>query len=269
MMSYEQYKYKVLKKEERLFSKYLIRPLSTHLSWLILRAFPSVTPNQITVLGFFIGLIGSSILSLARNSADVLIASLILYFWCILDGVDGEIARFKEMKTPTGFFLEITFDYVIIAIIPLGTAFYLYRYFARLEVLILGFTDSLSLLFYEFVIANYYWTFFKFNTHHSNLELELTESQIARRFGRMFVNRYTILIGKVIARIGSIFIYSGYMVLMLIIFTTVDAFFNQEIILWNEKITILHVFLLPYPLLIPVSIYLIIFSYISLKTKLC
>jgi len=270
IMSYEEYKHRVLKKEERLFAKYLVRPLSTRLSWLFLKIYPKITPNQVTVLGFCIGLIGVVLLFFARNSVEILVAALILSLWHVFDHVDGEIARFKDMKTPTGFFLEITFDYFIIAIIPLGISFYLYKHFIQTNVLLLGFVDCISLLFYEFVIANYYWTFLSFNTHPSNIELNLTESQVIKRFGEksLLVNRDTIQAGKIISRIGSFLIYSGHMVLMLLILTLIDVFFKLEIILCNQKIMTLHIFLLPYLFLIPVSVSLIVSQYIILKTRL-
>jgi len=80
MISYKEYKRRVLKKEERLHAKYLNRPITTRLSWLILKARPTVTPNQITLLGFCIGLIGAGLLFSARNSVEILVAALILSF---------------------------------------------------------------------------------------------------------------------------------------------------------------------------------------------
>jgi len=269
-MNYKKFKQKVVKQEDRLFSKYLIRHFSTRLSWTILKVYPRVTPNQMTILAFCVGLIGSSSLFYTKNSFEILIASLILFLWHIFDHVDGEIARFKNMKTPTGFFLEITFDYLIVAIVPIGISFYLYRQFIKIYLLLLGFVDCMSILFYEFVIANYSWTFFKFNTNSINRKLILTDTLLVKKFGEgsLFVNSYTIKLGKIVSRIGSLLIFSGHMVLLLIISSFIDCLFKQGIVLWNQKITSLGIFPLPYLLFIPISISSIMIRYIILKTQL-
>jgi phosphatidylglycerophosphate synthase len=271
--SYAEFRKKALKKEEILYVKYLIRPLSTRLSWLLLKKYPKVNPNQVTMSAFCIGLIGSSLVFFARSSVEVVIASLILYFWNVFDCVDGEIARFKDMKTPTGFFLEITFDYLIIAILPFGVSFYLYKSFIQTNVLFLGFADCVLLLFYALANANYSWTLFKFTSQPSSarvIEPKLTESQVMKRFGGKLslVNRHTIQIWQIIFRIGNFLIQSSYMVLMLIILALIDVLFKPEITLWNQKVTTLHIFLLLYLLLIPVCISMFISEYVSLKTRL-
>lgn len=269
-MRYKKFKQKVVKQEDRLLSKYLIRPFSTRLSWTILKVYPRVTPNQMTILAFCVGLIGSSSLFYTKNSFEILIASLILFLWHIFDHADGEIARYKNMKTPTGFFLEITFDFLIVAIVPVGVSFYLYRQFTKIYLLLLGFVDCVSILFYEFVIANYSWTFYKFNTNYINRKLIFTDTLLVKKFGggTLLVNSYTIKLGKIVARIGYLLIYSGHMVLLLITSSFIDCLFKKEIVLWNQQITGLRIFPLPYLLFIPISISSVIIQYIILKTKL-
>lgn len=269
MTSYTEFRKKALKKEERLFSKYIIRPLSTRLSWSLLKIYPEVKPNQVTALAFCIGLIGISLLFFARSSFEVIIASSILYVWTVFDSIDGEIARFKDMKTPTGFFLEIIFDHFIAAMIPVGISLCLYRCSLQTNVLFLGLVESIFILFYIFVIATYYWTSFEFIPQLSSIEVKLTESQVIKSFRKsLIVNKYTIQMGKMIVNMATFLYYSGHMILLLIILTLIDVLFKLEITLWGQKVTTLHMFLLSYSLIIPMSFLMILLHYIFLKTRL-
>jgi len=221
------------------------------------------------MLGFCVGLIGVSLLFFARNSGEILVASLILYLWNIFDHVDGEIARFRDMKTPTGFFLEITLDYIIVSILPLGISFYLYKHLMQTYVLLWGFLSCISLIFYELVIANYYWSFLKYSMNSKSEKL-LTEQLVIEEFAGnpLLVNRYTVILGRAVSRIGSFTLFSGHMVFMLIVLSLANYLFGTSITLWNQKATLLHLFLLPYALIMLVSILIIPINYVELKTRL-
>lgn len=92
------------------FIKPILRPLIVGLDKI------GVTPNQITVAGFLIGLCA--------------VPFIILNWWgaalgCIIgnrifDGIDGELARYQKSSSSAGGFLDICLDFLFYATIPLA-----------------------------------------------------------------------------------------------------------------------------------------------------
>lgn len=76
-----------------------------------------ITANQLTVVGFFIGLL--SVVALAMG--HTFLALLLLLCNRLTDGLDGELARLTS-PTEEGSFLDITLDFVFYAAFPLGFA---------------------------------------------------------------------------------------------------------------------------------------------------
>ena len=77
------------------------------------------TADQLTFAGFACGIASFLCLAFERND-------LALIFFVInrlADGIDGELARLSE-GTDAGAFLDITLDFVIYALIPVGFALY-------------------------------------------------------------------------------------------------------------------------------------------------
>jgi len=90
---------------------------------LILKLPISVTPGQITIISFIIGI--SAAISFA--SAWILLGAILYYLSDVLDGVDGIIARKKRLSTAYGAYLDSCLDrYVDVAIIA-GISVYLSR----------------------------------------------------------------------------------------------------------------------------------------------
>ena len=85
-----------------------------------------VTPNQITLAGASIGMIGAFLLSWAGYWPK-LIGSLLFLFCIIVDGVDGEIARLKLQATSFGHYLDVITDNLVHIAIFVGIALGLYR----------------------------------------------------------------------------------------------------------------------------------------------
>src|SRR5262249_22287103 len=75
------------------------RSLSIALSRRLVRT--PVTPNHLTTLSLVVGLLGAALLT----SADywiALLAAILLWSSCILDGCDGEVARLKLLASTAG-----------------------------------------------------------------------------------------------------------------------------------------------------------------------
>lgn len=107
MDSLRTYKQKVYSNEKKLLDPYLsrfYRYLSLPLSHLLCRT--RVTPNQVTVLQILVGLYGCYVIYSPISQYSFLWGVLILHFAYVLDCVDGEIARYKNMQSIQGVFLD-------------------------------------------------------------------------------------------------------------------------------------------------------------------
>ncbi len=128
--------------DDGFLARHVSRHVSRFMSWRIVRT--SVTPNQITLGGAGIGMIGALLLAWGSYWPQ-LFGSLLFLLCIIVDGVDGEIARLKMQESPGGHRLDIIADNVVHIAIFTGLALGLYRgsgdpvYLQLLGVLLGGF----------------------------------------------------------------------------------------------------------------------------------
>ncbi len=103
-----------------------------------------VSPNQITLIGMSIGLLGAFFLYLP-DYAFRLSGALLFVLCVVIDGVDGEVARLKLMETDFGHALDIITDNVVHVAVFVGIGVGLYHqtgnsfYLHALGFLIAGF----------------------------------------------------------------------------------------------------------------------------------
>ncbi len=99
------------------------RRLSIAITRLLL-PFP-ITPNHVTTAGLAFGLLGSWWLA-APSARLQFFGALVLWFCCLLDGCDGEIARLKHMSSPTGATYDVWADHfshlMTFVALPIGVA---------------------------------------------------------------------------------------------------------------------------------------------------
>lgn len=100
--------------DDGLISHHLNRRLSRPLAGLLART--AVTPNQVSVVSFLVGLAALPAYAQGWNLAGGLLAQT----FSVLDGVDGDLARLKGMATPFGAFLDAVLDRYGDAAIILG-----------------------------------------------------------------------------------------------------------------------------------------------------
>lgn len=123
-------------------SRHFDRKISQFFSRRLVRT--QITPNQVTLTGMSIGLLGALLLSSPSHWQRVL-GSLLFVFCIIVDGVDGEVARLKVMDSRFGRYLDITTDNLVHIAVFVGIAVGLYRetgsslYLAALWLLLGGF----------------------------------------------------------------------------------------------------------------------------------
>lgn len=99
------------------------RTLSIAISRLLL-PFP-VTPNHVTTAGLLLGLLGAWWLA-AASAKWQFYGALTMWFCCLLDGCDGEIARLKHLSSPSGAAYDLWADHfshlATFVALPVGVA---------------------------------------------------------------------------------------------------------------------------------------------------
>ena len=90
----------------------LVRPLARPLIWL------GVTPNQITALHLIVGIATVAAIAWGAPGADI-VAGFAWLFACLLDRVDGEVARIGDMCTEAGHKFDTLVDMAV------GSAYFL------------------------------------------------------------------------------------------------------------------------------------------------
>ncbi|GGW77799.1 CDP-alcohol phosphatidyltransferase family protein [Alteromonas halophila] len=92
------------------FIKPLFRPVVTRLDKL------GITPDQVTLAGFFIGLLAMPMIIATWWTAALVCIALNR----LCDGIDGELARYQHTSSSAGGYLDICLDFLFYASIPLA-----------------------------------------------------------------------------------------------------------------------------------------------------
>jgi phosphatidylglycerophosphate synthase len=82
----------------------------------------SLTPNQITIISFIIGILAA----ISFAGAWILLGAILYYLSDVLDGVDGIIARKKRLSTAYGAYFDSCLDRYVDVFIVLGICIYLF-----------------------------------------------------------------------------------------------------------------------------------------------
>ncbi|MFQ5941686.1 MAG: sugar phosphate nucleotidyltransferase [Nitrososphaerales archaeon] len=101
-------------------SKIINRPISLRLSKILLKT--GITPNQISLLSFIIGISGASLFFLGEYFYLIL-GGILVQIHSIIDGCDGEVARLKLRETKYGAWFDAVLDRYVDAAIILGLTY--------------------------------------------------------------------------------------------------------------------------------------------------
>ena len=97
----------------------------------------TITPNQITFISGIFGIIGAYLLTLDYYKYTFL-AGIFIVLFTIFDGVDGDIARMKNMQSFFGQWLDNQFDKLNDVLIIFGMAYGVYHKTNNYTFLVLG-----------------------------------------------------------------------------------------------------------------------------------
>lgn len=130
-----------------------IRAVSKALLSYVLKT--SLTANQITLFSGLLGIAGASLLIINSRLYSVL-AGICIILYMLFDGIDGDIARAKNMQSRYGQWLDVFFDKLNDLLLIICLTFGVYRttelwWTMALGICLMGFT-----FFLQFVmLANY------------------------------------------------------------------------------------------------------------------
>jgi len=117
-------------------SRYINRPIS---KWITSKItdYP-LTPNQISIVVFFVSMLSGLIISI-EGYFFLLLGALLAQLSSILDGCDGEIARLKLLKSKFGAWFDRVLDRYCDLFIFTGLTFHIYFIHNTLTVFFIGF----------------------------------------------------------------------------------------------------------------------------------
>jgi len=95
------------------------RNISIYITRFLLIVFPRIKPNQVTFFLILISILGALLLA-SSNFSYQLIGILLVYFGFILDKVDGEVARYKELITLQGGYLDELYHFIVPSFLLFG-----------------------------------------------------------------------------------------------------------------------------------------------------
>ncbi|MBN1939975.1 MAG: CDP-alcohol phosphatidyltransferase family protein [Candidatus Aminicenantes bacterium] len=125
-------------------NKVLNRPAASLIVRALLRT--KVTPNQVTVFSFFIGLAGAGCFSLGSREGFIA-GGLLVQLSSIVDCADGMLARARGMANDFGAYLDLLLDRVNEYLLLAGALVGQYRFSGReFDLLIGGFAIGLYFL---------------------------------------------------------------------------------------------------------------------------
>jgi CDP-L-myo-inositol myo-inositolphosphotransferase len=104
-------------------SRVINRKISDPISRFIVAKLPFMSPNQMSILSFLICLSGAILLGLG----NAILAGILIQLGSILDGCDGEIARYSNKESEYGGYFDAMLDRYADFLLFLGASFYCFN----------------------------------------------------------------------------------------------------------------------------------------------
>ena len=92
------------------FAFYIGRPISYLLTIPFL--YIGISPNVISLISIIPLIIGFVLIYVATNKAMLILGWFLFFLWNLLDGVDGNVARYKKLFSPLGSVYDAMSGYV-------------------------------------------------------------------------------------------------------------------------------------------------------------
>ncbi|RLG77281.1 MAG: CDP-alcohol phosphatidyltransferase family protein [Thermoprotei archaeon] len=122
-------------------SRYINRRISGPMTYLIVRLGIPLTPNQVSVISFLLGVVAAWL----YLSGMPIAAGVMVQIASIVDGVDGELARLKKMTSKRGAFLDAVLDRLVDILVIMSLTLYLLVYDRAADPILATLIGSLAL----------------------------------------------------------------------------------------------------------------------------
>lgn len=155
------------KPTDGIVSRYLNRKLSTRITALIVKHKIPITPNQMSIISSLVGFTSFPLFI----TGNPVLAGVMVQTSSILDGVDGELARYYGLASKFGSFIDSILDRLVNIMALLGAVLYL--------VLFQGLNEAIHITVYVLTIAG-----------------DIMVSYLHAR-GLLDLNKHPVLIGKI------------------------------------------------------------------------
>jgi len=149
---------KMRKKEEHLVSL-IYRPITEQIAKFLFKT--NITPNQITTFGIFISIIAGIFFSLGEWKY-LIIGAILAQCVLITDLLDGQVARYKKLRTMFGRWYDKIANKIFKYIMFLGATIGAYRVSGDYMILIVGIIAIFNVTMISFVsLVKHFYDFSK------------------------------------------------------------------------------------------------------------
>lgn len=139
------------------FAFYIGRPLSYWLTIPFLNT--KLTPNQISYISIIPIFIGFILMTVSDSKIVLMLGWLMFFLWNLLDGVDGNLARYRKQFSKDGSVIDAMAGYASMALTFLSAGVAASNYNGSIieskYLIILGSLSSMSLIFPRLVMHKY------------------------------------------------------------------------------------------------------------------
>ncbi len=135
------------------FAFYVGRPLSYLLTVPFVKT--NITPNQISYLSIIPLIVGFIIMIFTADFVVLLLAWFLFFLWNLLDGVDGNLARYREQYSKDGSVVDAMAGYVAMVLTYFGAGIVAAHLNDSDIYIILGALSGISLIFPRLVMHKY------------------------------------------------------------------------------------------------------------------
>ena len=142
----------------------ILKPVVHRIIYLVVN-FTKLSPNQLTIIGFFLGAISSILFFKCNSSYKYLMLGAIFHeISYIFDCIDGRVARITHMETGIGRLLDSSLDQLRTFLILIGLTLGRYHTTGDYRIFLLGLT-------YAFLYPNFWliqWRIESINNEYYN-----------------------------------------------------------------------------------------------------
>lgn len=136
-----------------IFAFYIGRPISYWISMLFLPF--SITPNQISYISLIPLIFAALIMCIATHTSALYCSWVLFFVWNILDGVDGNIARYKKQFSDIGSVVDAMIGYVAMFLTFFSVGIAASNIENTSIYIILGALSGVSLIFPRLIMHKY------------------------------------------------------------------------------------------------------------------